>query len=89
MIYQRNGRTIGIVVDLAEAKKEKMSRPVALRYMNWAEAQERVLEGSADALLQINTTEEREKVLDFSDPLLESDFSVFALSDGKKIINLI
>jgi len=46
--------------------------------MNWAEAQQLVADGDADALIQINKTEERQKTYDFSSPLLDSKFSVFA-----------
>ncbi|MDP3176251.1 MAG: transporter substrate-binding domain-containing protein, partial [Spirochaetaceae bacterium] len=36
-----------------------------------------VARGMADALIQINPTEARKRIFDFSDPLLESHFSIF------------
>ena len=54
-----------------------MHHPVEIRLMNWAEAQQLVLEGRADALLQINPNPERLKNYDFSDPLLASEFTIF------------
>lgn len=41
-----------------------------------------VLNGEADGLLQINPSPERNKVYDFSSPLLRSDFSIFVQSDN-------
>ena len=66
MIYHKNDKPVGIIVDLAEALKSRMSRPVRLKYMNWSQAQQLVLEGKADALLQINPSAERKKIYDFS-----------------------
>jgi len=83
MIYLKNDKPVGIVVDLAEALKERMARPVRFKYMHWTQAQQHVLEGKADALLQINPTEERKKIYDFSDSLLESEFSIF-ISFGRE-----
>ena len=83
MIYMKNGKSIGIIVDLAEAIKSRMSHPVSLKYMNWSQAQQLVLEGKADALLQINPSEERKKIYDFSDNLLESEFSIFISSEER------
>jgi len=45
--------------------------------MNWAEAQQIVADGGADALIQINKTDARLKLYDFSVPLLDSKFSFF------------
>jgi two-component system cell cycle sensor histidine kinase/response regulator CckA len=83
MTYLKNDKQVGIVVDLAEALKKRMTRPVRFKYMNWTQAQQLVLEGGADALLQINPTEERKKIYDFSDSLLESEFSIF-ISFGRE-----
>jgi PAS domain S-box-containing protein len=80
MIYMKDDKAIGIIVDIAEAIKSRMNHPVRLDYMNWSRAQQLVLEGKADALLQINPSEERKKIYDFSDTLLESEFSIFTSS---------
>ena len=88
MIYLDNDKPVGIIVDLAEAIKSRMSRPVSLKYMNWSQAQQLVLEGKADALLQINPSEERKKIYDFSDTLLESEFSIFISSDREFVYDI-
>jgi PAS domain S-box-containing protein len=88
MIYDVNGKPVGVVVDLAEAIAKRMKSPVHLEYMNWATAQELVLDGKADALLQINPTEERSEAYDFSGPLLDSEFSIFVRAGREGIFDL-
>jgi ABC-type amino acid transport substrate-binding protein len=70
-----------IVIDLAKALAERMHQPVEIRLMNWAEAQRLVLDGQADALLQINPSPERLKTYDFSEPLLTSQFTIFTSAE--------
>jgi len=88
MSYTKDGKQIGIVVDLANAIKNRLNHAVRIDYMNWSKAQQMVLEGAADALLQINTSEERENIYDFSGPLLESEFSIFIKSDMEDIYDV-
>ncbi len=77
MIFLEKGKPAGIIADLAHALAERAGISIEIRAMDWAEAQDRMLRGEADALLQINSNPEREKVFDFSAPLLESRFSIF------------
>jgi PAS domain S-box-containing protein len=88
MIFMDNGKPAGVVVDLAGALARRMTRPVKFEYMNWATAQQRVLEGRADALIQINPTEERKKLYDFSESLLESEFSIFIRFDKERVYSI-
>ncbi len=88
MIFMEDGKPVGVVVDLADAVAGRMKIPVRLSYMNWSLAQELVQEGKADALLQINPTEERRGIYDFSEPLLESEFSIFVRADKEGIYSL-
>jgi len=88
MIYMKNDQPVGIIVDLAEALRSRMRHSVSLKYMNWSKAQQLVLEGKADALLQINPSEKRKKIYDFSDPLLESEFSVFISFDREGVYDI-
>ncbi|OHD82626.1 MAG: hypothetical protein A3J97_15490 [Spirochaetes bacterium RIFOXYC1_FULL_54_7] len=88
MIYSRNGEPVGVVVDLARAMAKRMDRPVEIRAMNWAEAQRLVLEGQADALLQINESPERLAYLDFSGSLLMSEFCIFIPTDSHGIVSI-
>ncbi len=75
--FMQAGKPAGIVVDLARAIGERMPSRVDIRLTHWAEAQQLVLEGRADALLQINPSPERMRLYDFSDPLLTSEFAIF------------
>ena len=38
MVYMQDGQRVGIVVDLSEAIKKHMNRPVLLKYIEWSEA---------------------------------------------------
>lgn len=78
----------GVAVDIVNALAKHLSEPVEIRAMNWSEAQALVARGDADALIQINPTEERKKIYDFSDPLLESHFSIFTRADRMGISGL-
>ena len=75
--YTKQGNPSGLVVDLARAMAKHMHRPVEIRLMNWAEAQQMILDEKADALLQINADPQRLKLFDFSEPLLNSEFFIF------------
>jgi signal transduction histidine kinase len=81
VVYLDNTTPSGVAVDIVRALAKHMPQPVEIRAMDWQEAQALVARGEADALIQINETEERKKIYDFSDPLLESQFSIFVLTD--------
>jgi signal transduction histidine kinase len=88
MNYLENEKAKGLTVDIVTAIAERMERPVKIELMDWAEAQQLVLDGKADALIQINYTEERELLYDFSDPLLETEFAIFIPADKPGITNI-
>ncbi len=88
MNFIKNGKPTGIVLDLAEALAKRMRHPVEIRLMNWTEAQQLVLQGRADALLQINPNLERLKVYDFSEPLLNSEFTIFTSAQRPGIASI-
>ncbi|HEX7587718.1 MAG TPA: transporter substrate-binding domain-containing protein, partial [Anaerolineae bacterium] len=80
MLYVQNDQATGLVVDIAHQLAQKVNLSIEVRAMDWTQAQEMVLNGNADALLQINRSPERETLYDFSDPLLESYFTIFRTS---------
>ncbi len=88
IVYLDGTTPSGVDVDLVHALAQHMPQPVEIRAMNWTEAQALVARGGADALIQFNPTEEREKIYDFSDPLLESHFSIFTRTDEVGISGL-
>ncbi|HTG02426.1 MAG TPA: transporter substrate-binding domain-containing protein [Nitrospirota bacterium] len=88
MNYMKDGKPTGLVIDIVNALSKRMHRPVVVRLTNWTEAQRRVLDGQADALLQINSNPERLKIYDFSEPLLTSEFCIFTSSRRHDITTL-
>jgi PAS domain S-box-containing protein len=88
VVYLKGNTPSGVAVDIVRAMTKYISQPVEIRVMDWKEAQALVLDGKADALIQINKTEEREKIYDFSEPLLESYFSIFTNSNRMGITGL-
>ena len=89
MNYLENDQAKGLTVDIVTAMAKRMKRSVKIELMDWAEAQQLVLDGKADALIQINYTEERELLYDFSDPLLETEFDIFIPADKPGITNIL
>ena len=85
LIYEENGVAKGVLVDFSQALAEKLGRRIEVRAMDWEEAQAQVLSGEADALLQMNWSPAREKVFDFSEELLESEFVIFKRRDNSHI----
>ncbi|NEO84370.1 MAG: transporter substrate-binding domain-containing protein [Spirulina sp. SIO3F2] len=85
IVYIEDEQTVGLAVELAQAIAEKSGISIQVKAMDWATAQTQVLQGKADALLQINSSPEREKIYDFSDPLLKSDFCIFRQQDNINI----
>lgn len=77
MVYVEDGKPKGVVVDIVTALGQKMRKTIDIKPTDWAEAQKIVEQGGADALIQINESDERKKIYDFSEPLLESKFSIF------------
>jgi len=70
----------GIAIDIVKAVSKHLSKPVEIQATDWTDAQRLVAEGAADALIQINATDERKKIYDFSGPLLETQISIFTRS---------
>ena len=81
VVYLNGTTTAGLAVDIVHALAAYIPQPTEIRAMDWPTAQTLVAQGKADALIQINQTAERNKIYDFSDPLLESHFSIFTNSD--------
>lgn len=81
VVYLDDGIPAGVAVDIVHALAKHLSQPVEIIARDWSEAQMLVARGEADALIQINPTEERKKIYDFSDTLLESQFSIFTAAN--------
>ncbi|CAG0942698.1 partial Glutamine-binding periplasmic protein, partial [Anaerolineae bacterium] len=81
VVYLDGTSPSGVAVDLVHALAKHIPQPIEIIAMDWTVAQALVARGEADALIQINVTEERKKIYDFSEPFLESHFSIFTHSD--------
>ena len=87
-IYQENNKAAGLVVDLGQAIIQKAQINARIAAMEWGEAQAQLRNAQADALLLVNKTPEREKLYDFSLPLLKSEFVFFRHSDRTDISDI-
>jgi len=81
LVFSNHGQCDGVAVDIVRALSARMSRTIEIRCMDWTAAQQMVAKGEADALIQINETDERKKIYDFSEPLLDDQFSIFVAKD--------
>lgn len=85
VVYREKGIAKGVMVDIAEALGKKIGYKIRVDATDWEEAQKKVLSGEADALLQINPNPGREKLYDFSNEVLKSEFSIFIKSADNDI----
>jgi len=66
LTYLENQQPTGMAVDVVKALAGPMKRPVRIELMDWNVAQQKVLNGEADAVLEISSTPERQKLYDFA-----------------------
>lgn len=88
MIFLKDAKPTGVVIDLVNALSERSGINFEIQATDWTEAQSRVLKGEADALLQINRNATREKLYDFSEHFLKTDFSIFRKNSRVDIQNI-
>ena len=88
IVYLDDGVAAGVAVDIVRAMAKHLPQPVRIEAMEWSEAQRLVADGRADALIQINETEERHKIYDFSETLLQSHFSIFTETNRVGVTNI-
>ncbi|NQU14858.1 MAG: transporter substrate-binding domain-containing protein [Desulfobacteraceae bacterium] len=79
--YIENGRVKGFNTEIWQELSKAMNRPVEIRLMLWKDAQQKVLNGEADALTLLGRTKQRGKLYDFSEPTLIFEFCFFIRSD--------
>jgi formate hydrogenlyase transcriptional activator len=75
--YLDNGVARGFDVDVAHAVAAAMGREVRVELMDWAAARERVLNGSADGLLNLGVSDARRESWSFTEPTMRHDFGLF------------
>ncbi|BCS52572.1 PAS domain S-box protein [Geobacter sp. SVR] len=75
----------GVTVDMVRALSREMGRSIDIELTDWKTAQDRVLKGEADGLIGMSVTEGRQRLYDFSDPILTNEFGLFVRSDDLRI----
>jgi diguanylate cyclase (GGDEF)-like protein/PAS domain S-box-containing protein len=73
-----SGKVVGYEVDLWKLWQEKTGRKIDFQAMDWATAQQRMLDGKADVIDLMYETPEREKTYSFSHPDGVRQVSIFA-----------
>ena len=83
--YLEDDKPNGLNVELWQELSKVMGRKIEIKLMPWKDAQQKVLNGEADALTLLGRTEKREKLYDFSEPTLTFEFCFFVRSDDPPI----
>ncbi len=81
LTYLDKQQPAGMVVDVVKALAGPMKRPIRIELMDWNLAQQKVLNGEADALLELNATPDREQLYDFASPTFTHQFG-FVMRHG-------
>lgn len=77
LLFMNNDTPTGLGIELVHEVLHSAQIDAELELMEWHEAQNQMEAGKADALIVINKSQDRLQRYDFSEPLLESDFSIF------------
>lgn len=77
LLFMNNDTPTGLGIELVHGILHSAQIDAKLELMEWDEAQNQMKTGKADALVVINKSPARLQLYDFSEPLLESDFSIF------------
>ncbi len=75
--FMADGKPVGYDIDLITAIGEKSGLNITIRLMRWTDALNAVTTGKADILIGVSQTEEREKILDFSEHTLSQHSALF------------
>lgn len=80
--YLVDGKPVGANVDLLNAIGEVLERPIEIRLMKWAEAQEKIARGEGHALTFMSRNEKRDKLYDFTEFTFSPGFFFFVQSNN-------
>ncbi|MDR3581357.1 MAG: PAS domain S-box protein [Oryzomonas sp.] len=83
--FIENGISKGVTVDIVRALSKEMGRQINIELTDWNTAQEKVLKGEADGLIEMSISDKRKQLYDFSNPILTNEFSLFVRSDDIRI----
>jgi len=74
LTYLDSQQPAGMAVDVVKALAAPMKRPIRIELMGWNVAQQKVLNGEADALLELSATGDRQNFFDFASPTFTHEF---------------
>jgi two-component system cell cycle sensor histidine kinase/response regulator CckA len=75
--YLDGNKAVGMDVDVAKALGLAIHREVRVELLEWHAAQEKMLRGEGNGLLLMSITEDREKLYDFTEPILTHSYGIF------------
>jgi PAS domain S-box-containing protein len=78
----------GLDVEVGEAVAAALKRPARVELLAWDRAQEKVRAGDADVLLDMSVSEARKALYDFSTPVFEHEFVLFARAGDVQVSGL-
>ena len=79
--FSENGVARGLYVDIVRALGQAGGREVAVELLEWEKAQQMVRDADADAVGLLAVTDERRSRFDFTDTVMELEYSLFVRSD--------
>jgi signal transduction histidine kinase/ABC-type amino acid transport substrate-binding protein len=80
--WLEEGTPTGLNVDICREVSRAIGREIKVELMQWKTAQEKVLKGEADGLIEIDISEERQKLYDLTETTIEFSYSLFIRSDN-------
>jgi len=83
-----DGYPTGLNVEILHALSEVMKREFKINLLQWSTAQERVLTDEADALTLLGPTKKRKEKYDYTDTILNLEFTLFKRNDDLTIYNI-
>ena len=86
--FSENGAAKGLYVDIVNALSKASGREMTVTLLEWEKAQQMVQRADADAAGLLAITEERKSIYDFTDTVMELEYSLFVRADQTLISSL-
>jgi len=86
--FLENGDAKGLYVDIIHALSKASGREMTVTLLEWEKAQQMVRSADADAAGLLAITEERKTIYDFTDSVMDLEYSLFVRADQTLITSL-
>jgi PAS domain S-box-containing protein len=86
--FSEEGKPRGLYVDIVNALSLASGREMTVTLLEWEKAQQMVQHADADATGLLAITEERKTIYDFTDTVMDLDYSLFVRADQTLISSL-